>query len=143
MKFRSRRRTPPEINLTSLIDVVFLLLLFFMVSATFEKLGRLQVELPQAQPNVEQEQPPERLTVTVDADGQLFVNDQELVNTDVETVKRALVSLAGERRELPLVISADGRAPHQSVVTVMDAASQLGLARVSFAIKRNDATPAP
>jgi biopolymer transport protein ExbD len=141
MKFRSRRRTPPEINLTSLIDVVFLLLLFFMVSATFEKLGRLQVELPQAQPNVEQEQPPERLTVTVDADGQLFVNDQELVNTDVETVKRALVSLAGERRELPLVISADGRAPHQSVVTVMDAASQLGFVRVSFAIKRNGETP--
>lgn len=141
MKFRSRRRTPPEINLTSLIDVVFLLLLFFMVSATFEKLGRLQVELPQAQPNVEQEQPPERLTVTVDADGQFFVNDQELVNTDVETVKRALVSLAGERRELPLVISADGRAPHQSVVTVMDAASQLGFVRVSFAIKRNGETP--
>jgi biopolymer transport protein ExbD len=141
MKFRSRRRTPPEINLTSLIDVVFLLLLFFMVSATFEKLGRLQVELPQAQPNVEQEQPPERLTVTVDADGQFFVNDQELVNTDVETVKRAFVSIAGERRDLPLVISADGRAPHQSVVTVMDAASQLGFVRVSFAIKRNGETP--
>jgi biopolymer transport protein ExbD len=141
MKFRSRRRTPPEINLTSLIDVVFLLLLFFMVSATFEKLGRLQVELPQAQPNVEQEQPPERLTVTVDADGQFFVNDQELVNTDVETVKRAFVSVAGERRDLPLVISADGRAPHQSVVTVMDAASQLGFVRVSFAIKRNGETP--
>lgn len=141
MKFRSRRRTPPEINLTSLIDVVFLLLLFFMVSATFEKLGRLQVELPHAQPNVEREQPPERLTVTVDADGQFFVNDQELVNTDVETVKRALVSIAGERRELPVVISADGRAPHQSVVTVMDAASQIGFARVSFAIKRNDEAP--
>jgi biopolymer transport protein ExbD len=141
MKFRSRRRTPPEINLTSLIDVVFLLLLFFMVSATFEKLGRLQVELPQAQPNVQQEQPPERLTVTVDADGQFFVNDQELVNTDVETLKRALVSIAGERRELPVVISADGRAPHQSVVTVMDAASQLGFVRVSFAIKRNGETP--
>jgi biopolymer transport protein ExbD len=141
MRFRSRRRTPPEINLTSLIDVVFLLLLFFMVSATFEKLGRLQVELPQAQPNVEQEQPPDRLTVTVDAEGQFFVNDQELVNTDVETVKRALVSIAGERRDLPVVISADGRAPHQSVVTVMDAASQIGFVRVSFAIKRNGETP--
>jgi biopolymer transport protein ExbD len=90
---------------------------------------------------VEQEQPPERLTVTVDADGQFFVNDQELVNTDVETVKRAFVSIAGERRDLPLVISADGRAPHQSVVTVMDAASQLGFVRVSFAIKRNGETP--
>jgi biopolymer transport protein ExbD len=141
MKFRSRRRAPPEINLTSLIDVVFLLLIFFMVSTTFEKLGRIQVELPQAQPNAEQSRQDERITVTVDTEGQLFVNDQELVNTDVETVKRALVSLAGERRELPLVISADGRAPHQSVVTVMDAASQLGFVRVSFAIKRNGETP--
>jgi biopolymer transport protein ExbD len=141
MKFRSRRRTPPEINLTSLIDVVFLLLLFFMVSATFEKYGRLQVELPQAQPNTEQEQQPDRITVTVDADGQLFVSDRELVNSDVETVKRALIGIAGERRDVPVVISADGRAPHQSVVTVMDAASQVGLARVSFAIKRNGTTP--
>jgi biopolymer transport protein ExbD len=141
MKFRSRRRTPPEINLTSLIDVVFLLLLFFMVSATFEKLGRLQVELPQAQPNVDQEQQPDRITVTVDVEGQFFVNDRELVNTDIETLKRALVSIAGERRDLPVVISADGRAPHQAVITVMDAASQVGLARVSFAIKRNGTTP--
>jgi len=141
MKFRSRRRSPPEVNLTSLIDVVFLLLLFFMVSATFEKLGRMQVELPQAQPNVEQEQQPDRITVTVDTEGQFFVNDRELVNTDIETVKRALVRVAGERRDLPLVISADGRAPHQAVVTVMDAASQIGLARVSFAIKRNGVTP--
>src|SRR5512139_2265417 len=141
MKFRSRRRSPPEINLTSLIDVVFLLLLFFMVSATFEKLGRLQVELPQAEPNAEQEQPPDRVTVTVDVDGQFFVNDQELVNTDIETVKRALIGIAGERRDLPVVISADGRAPHQAVVTVMDAASQVGLVRVSFAVKRNGATP--
>ena len=141
MKFRSRRRSPPEVNLTSLIDVVFLLLLFFMVSATFEKLGRMQVELPQAQPNVEQEQQPDRITVTVDTEGQFFVNDRELVNTDIETVMRALVSAAGERRDLPLVISADGRAPHQAVVTVMDAASQIGLARVSFAIKRNGLTP--
>ena len=141
MKFRSRRRSPPEINLTSLIDVVFLLLLFFMVSATFEKLGRLQVELPQAQPNVEQEPLPDRIAVTVDVEGQFFVNDQELVNTDIETVKRALIGIAGERRDVPVVISADGRAPHQSVVTVMDAASQIGLARVSFAIKQNGATP--
>lgn len=141
MKFRSRRRRAPELNLTSLIDVVFLLLLFFMVSATFEKLGRLQVELPRAEPNAEQEQQPDRVTVKVDVDGQLFVNDQELVNTDIETVKRALIGIAGERRDLPVVISADGRAPHQAVVTVMDAASQVGLARVSFAVKRNGAAP--
>jgi len=141
MKFRSRRRAPPEINLTSLIDVVFLLLIFFMVSTTFEKLGRIQVELPQAQPNAEQSRQDERITVTVDTEGQLFVNDQELVNTDVETVKRALISIAGERRDLPVVISADGRAPHQAVVTVMDAASQLGLVKVAFAIQPRSEAP--
>jgi biopolymer transport protein ExbD len=141
MKFRSRRRAPPEINLTSLIDVVFLLLIFFMVSTTFEKLGRIQVELPQAQPNAEQSRQDERIAVTVDTEGQLFVNDQELVNTDVETVKRALISVAGERRDLPVVISADGRAPHQAVVTVMDAASQLGLAKVAFAIQPRSESP--
>ncbi len=141
MKFRSRRRAPPEINLTSLIDVVFLLLIFFMVSTTFEKLGRIQVELPQAQPNAEQSPRDERIAVTVDTEGQLFVNDQELVNTDVETVKRALISVAGERRDLPVVISADGRAPHQAVVTVMDAASQLGLAKIAFAIQPRGEAP--
>ncbi len=141
MKFRSRRRSPPEINLTSLIDVVFLLLIFFMVSTTFEKLGRIQVELPQAQPNAEQNRQDERIAVTVDTEGQLFVNDRELVNTDVETVKRALISIAGERRDLPVVISADGRAPHQAVVTVMDAASQLGLAKIAFAIQPRGEAP--
>jgi len=80
---------------------VFLLLLFFMVSATFEKLGRMQVELPQAQPNVEQEQQPDRITVTVDTEGQFFVNDRELVNTDIETVKRALVSVAASTGTSP------------------------------------------
>ena len=141
MKFRSRRRSPPEINLTSLIDVVFLLLLFFMVSATFERLGRMQVELPQAQPNVEQEQQPDRISVAIDTEGQVFVDDRELVNSEVETVKRALAGVAGERRDLTVVISADGRAPHQAVVTVMDAASQIGLARVSFAIKQHGVVP--
>lgn len=141
MKFRTRRRSSPEINLTSLIDVVFLLLLFFMVSATFEKFGRIQVELPQAQPNAEQSEQDDRITVAVDTEGQFFVNDRELVNTDVETVKRALVSVAGERRDLRIVISADGRAPHQAVITVMDAASQLGLARVAFAVKPSAETP--
>jgi biopolymer transport protein ExbD len=141
MKFRSRRRSPPEINLTSLIDVVFLLLLFFMVSATFERFGRMQVELPQAQPNVEQEQQPDRISVAIDTEGQVFVDDRELVNSEVETVKRALAGVAGERRDLTVVISADGRAPHQAVVTVMDAASQIGLARVSFAIKQHGVVP--
>jgi biopolymer transport protein ExbD len=121
--------------------VVFLLLIFFMVSTTFEKLGRIQVELPQAQPNSEQRKDEDRITVTVDTEGQLFVNDRELVNTEIETVKRALESVAGERRDLPVVISADGRAPHQAVITVMDAASQLGLARVAFAIKPSPENP--
>ncbi len=141
MKFRIRRRRAPEINLTSLIDVVFLLLIFFMVSTTFDKIGRLKVELPRADVAAEQEGKPDQITVVVDAQGHYYVNDQELINTAIETVKRALEKEAGERRDLPLVISADGKAPHQSVITVMDAASQLGMTRMAFAIKPGHAGP--
>ena len=141
MKFRIRRRRAPEINLTSLIDVVFLLLIFFMVSTTFDKIGRLKVDLPRADVAAEQEGKPDQITVVVDAQGHYYVNDQELINTAIETVKRALEKEAGERRDLPLVISADGKAPHQSVITVMDAASQLGMTRMAFAIKPGHAGP--
>jgi len=141
VKFRIRRRRAPEINLTSLIDVVFLLLIFFMVSTTFDKIGRLKVDLPRADVAAEQEGKPDQITVVVDAQGHYYVNDQELINTAIETVKRALEKEAGERRDLPLVISADGKAPHQSVITVMDAASQLGMTRMAFAIKPGHAGP--
>ena len=134
-----KRRVPPEVNLTSMIDVLFLLILFFMVSTTFDKFGRVRVDLPEAQPQAESRKEVERIEVVVDPQGQVYVADRELVNTEVETVKRGLLEVAGERRDLPVVIAADARAPHGAVIKVMDAASQVGLLQIAFAIR----PPAP
>ncbi|MCU0767459.1 MAG: biopolymer transporter ExbD [Gammaproteobacteria bacterium] len=134
-----KKRVTPEVNLTSMIDVLFLLILFFMVSTTFDRFGRVRVELPDAQAQAESRREPDRIDVVVDTEGQVFVGDRELVNTDIETVKRGLLEVAGERRDLPVVIAADARAPHGAVIKVMDAASQVGLVQIAFAVR----APAP
>jgi biopolymer transport protein ExbD len=135
VKFRTRRRRAPEINLTSLIDVVFLLLIFFMVSTTFDRIGHLRLQLPKGDVAVQEEKKPDRITVAVDAQGHYYVDDRELINTDIETLKRAMQEIAAGRADVPVVIAADGKAEHQAVVTVMDAASQLGLTRLAISIK--------
>ncbi len=132
MKLRPERREDPEVNLTPLIDVVFLLLIFFMISTTFQREAELQVELPEA--SAEPTQRPERvLEITVNAQGEYFVNDQQVVNNRPETLKRAIRQVIGDERDLPVVVRADGQASHQSVVTVMDVVQQLGLNRLSLA----------
>lgn len=129
---RDREREELGINLTPLIDVVFLLLIFFMVSTTFRKEADLNIDLPSASPTpVTTEQ--ERLTVAVDKTGRYFLNDQPLADTSVETLKAALLAAAGDNRRLPFIIRADATTPHQAVVTVMDTAGQLGFRRLSIA----------
>jgi biopolymer transport protein ExbD len=132
MNLRPRRQEQPDINLTPLIDVVFLLLIFFMVSTTFRKETDLEIDLPKA---AQQQKPAEQetLTVSVDAQGRYSVNEQPLGETSIEVLKGALIEVAGERRDLPFIIRADGQAPHQSVVTVLDAAGQLGFRRLGIA----------
>ncbi|MGA7802940.1 MAG: biopolymer transporter ExbD [Gammaproteobacteria bacterium] len=132
MNLRPRRRSEPEVNLTSLIDVVFLLLIFFMVSTTFNTLARLQITLPQASEKPAP-QPQKVLVVAITADSRFYVNNQELVNNKPETVKRAIAQALDGRKDLPVIIRADGRTPHQAVVTALDAASQLGLVHISMA----------
>ena len=125
----------PEISLTALIDVVFLLLIFFMVSTTFEQASELAIELPKASPDAEVERAA-TLEVSIDAQGRHYVNGRRLVNSQVQTVREALRKAAAGRESPPLVVNADGKAPHQSVISVMDAASQLGFARLSFTTQR-------
>lgn len=122
-----------DINLTPLIDVVFLLLIFFMVSTTFDRHANLKVELPEANaPISEQQQDP--VVISIDADGNYYINDRQLVNTTLETLKIALrKTVADKEEDVPLVLRADAKTPHQSVVRAMDAASQLGLTRLSIA----------
>lgn len=131
MNLKPKRRDELDLNLTPLIDVVFLLLIFFMVSTTFEKTARLKVDLPQASAQAEQ-QPAEKIVLGIDVQGRYYINDRQLVNTQLKTLKIALSKVAGENREMPVVLRADAKTPHQAVVTAMDAAAQVGLTRLSI-----------
>ena len=140
MNLRTRAPEPPEINLTPLVDVVLLLIIFFMTSTTFIKEAPLQVELPQAsQEPVSAGASPLEVTITVE--GGYLVNGQALVNSRPDTLRRALERTAGERRDLPLVIRADARATHQSVVTAMDVAGRLGFVHLSIATVNTQEKP--
>ena len=125
-----------EVNLTPLIDVVFLLLIFFMVTTTFDRHARLKVALPEssAKTTQQKEQP---LILSIDAKGNYFLNDRQLVNQQLDTLKQALQKVVTEKdkdiKDVALVLRADANTPHQSVVRAMDAASQLGMSRLSIA----------
>ncbi|HEY0634332.1 MAG TPA: biopolymer transporter ExbD [Gammaproteobacteria bacterium] len=132
MKFQQNRPEEPEINLTSLIDVVFLLLIFFMVSTTFNRTSELSIQLPEADgtPLVSERKV---IDIAIDAQGRYFVNQQELLNTQVETLKQALQKAAEGSSEPQLILSADRMTPHQAVISAMDAARQLGFVNLTFA----------
>ncbi len=132
MNFRPERRDDLELNITPLIDVVFLLLIFFMVSTTFQRETELSVQLPEAAAP-ESEVDEEVIEVVINRSGQYFLNGRELVNNQLPTLRAALARMTSGRKNTPLVIRADSRTPHQAVVTVMDAARQLGLLRLSIA----------
>ena len=134
MKLGRDQPESPEINITPLIDVVFLLLIFFMVSTTFQRFSELQVDLPEA--SAEEEAAREVIDLTIDAEGRYYVNGRPLVNTRAATLRRALAELPAAEEIPPLVINADARTPHQAVITAMDVARQLGLVRLSFATER-------
>ncbi len=133
MRLRPRRPEDPDINLTSLIDVVLLLLVFFMLSSTFIQEGRLRIRLPETADAPLQAQRLEAITVTVTASGSFRVNDLELINASAETLRLALARTAGDDRERPIVLRADARSTHQSVVTAMDVIGKLGFSEVSIA----------
>ncbi|MEE4331037.1 MAG: biopolymer transporter ExbD [Wenzhouxiangella sp.] len=132
MKLFEEDREEPEINLTSLIDVVFLLLIFFMVSTTFERQSLMRLDLPEAA-TAETETLPSTLEFTVTADGRLFVGDSQLADDRRETVQAALNERFEENPDATLVVRADGEAPHRLVIRVLDAAAAEGIQRVSIA----------
>jgi biopolymer transport protein ExbD len=138
VNLRPRRSDAPDINLTPLIDVVFLLLIFFMVSTTFKNETRVKVRLPEVGQASVQPQERRRLEVAVDRHGVFYVNDRRLADGELETLRKAISRAANNERDLPVVIKADAGTPHQAVLTVMDAASQVGLVRFSFAATRRD-----
>lgn len=134
MKLRKRERESPEVIITPLIDVVFLLLIFFMVSTTFQRDSELTIELPEATTEiVERRESP--IEIAVDVQGRYFVNGIQLVNTQPKTLRQAMVDASDGRDEPQLVISADANTPVQAVITVMDVARQLGLVNLTFATR--------
>lgn len=132
MKFQRKIPEELELNLTPLIDVVFLLLIFFMVSTTFQKESEISLQLPKAAQQTT-DNPSDRLEVVINAAGDFYVNDQQLVKSDAESLQNALHKLSNGKRDIPLTIRADAQTPHQAVVTAMDAAAQLGMLRMSIA----------
>jgi biopolymer transport protein ExbD len=132
MNFNRRRPVEPEINVTSLIDVVLLLVMFFMVSTSFVQDGRLKLQLPEAS-NAPAEHPEDTVVVAIGADGAFAVNGRTLVNHSPDTLRAALASVSPDSKGKPITIRADARAMHQSVVTAMDVAGRLGFAQVNIA----------
>jgi len=132
VNLRNQPREQPEVNLTSLIDVVLLLLIFFMVTTSFVRETEIRLKLPEAETA-----PPatvdDALEVTITADGDYLINGKQTINRRSITLRRALAEEAGERRDQTIVIRADARASHQSVVTAMDVAGRLGFMRINIA----------
>ncbi len=133
MKLSLRPRTQPEVNLTSLIDVVLLLLIFFMVSTSFVKQSQISIRLPEADSAAVIEEPPQKIDIMITESGIYLVNGRELINNRPETIRNAIRKVAGGDNTLPLTISADANAKHQHVVTAMDVAGRLGFTQISIA----------
>ncbi len=135
MNLRQFTKQDPEVNLTSLIDVVFLLLIFFMVSTTFTKESEITVDLPEANAEpVEAAIAP--IDLTIDVKGHFYINQQKVVNRQTTTLKKAIQLAVDGRKDVSLVISADANTPYQAVVSAMDAARQLGIVKLSLATKQ-------
>lgn len=135
MNFPRRTLEDPAINLTPLIDVVFLLLIFFMVTTTFTRDTRLTVNLPEADAN-SSESLPDQIEVTVSEAGRFSVNGEVLNNSQASTLGDAILQAAQRDRSRPVLLVADAEATHQSVVTAMDAIGQAGFSRLSIATRR-------
>ncbi len=138
MKFRRQSRELEPMNLISLIDVMFFLLIFFMLSSTFTKETHLGVELPEAdgQPSVEEKQ---QIEIVIGEQGSFSVNGQSLVNNEMDTLKSAILKISDSKTDLPLLLTADAKTPHQYVVTAMDVAGQLGFSKLSITSRQPEA----
>jgi biopolymer transport protein ExbD len=140
MNFRHKKREKLDITLISMIDVLFVLLLFFMVSTTFNRHTEVKVKLPEAD-GAEAEHYPKMVTLTIDADGAYYLDRSDglphkLVNQQLETLKQELLKLAEQSKDQPFIINADGKTPHQAVITALEAAGDAGFSHITFAAQQ-------
>ncbi len=132
MKFSNTENDRRNLNLTPLIDVVFLLLIFFMVSTTFEKQSKLKIELPQATPDA-QVTTQKDLTISISQNGSFYVNNNELPNAQRQSLINALTKIVDSQRNIPVIIKADANVAHKHVVMAMDVLSSMGFESISIA----------
>jgi biopolymer transport protein ExbD len=145
MKFQRKRRQPVDITLISMIDVLFVLLLFFMVSTTFNRHTEVKIKLPEAS-GQEAENQPKSVNITIDAKGVYYLmgtddsQSRRLPDQNRETLTRELSKFTAQDKELPFIISADAKTAHQSVMTVLDVAGQAGFNHITFATQEPEAS---
>lgn len=133
MRIRDRRAEDnPDINLVPMIDVILCLIIFFVITTTFDARSVLKLELPKAN-GERSEAKTKQLSLLINAEGRYFVDDRESLRTDVESLKRIIVEVAGSDRERTVLIRADARTPWQAVITAYDALGQLGFRRIANA----------
>jgi biopolymer transport protein ExbD len=137
MKFQPKQPEEVDLNITPLIDVVFLLLIFFMVSTTFDHESEVNITLPTASKEIAQAKP-DAINVAIDSESRIFINKKELVNSQISTIKEALYDISADLEDAPIIISADEETPYQVVIRTMDAARQLGLVKITFATRINE-----
>ncbi|MFA5983173.1 MAG: biopolymer transporter ExbD [Methylococcaceae bacterium] len=140
MNFQRKKREKVDITLISMIDVLFVLLLFFMVSTTFNRYTDVKVKLPEANGDAA-DQPTKSVSLVIDADGVYYLKGEdglphELVNQAPETLKVELQKLAASAAQLPFIITADGKTPHQFVISALDMAGQAGFSHITFAAQQ-------
>ena len=132
----ARREDDFEINVIPLIDVMLTLLMFFVLTATFDQRSRLRVSLPQASESAEHSADTS-LVVMIDRVGRYYIDNNEVLNPGLDTLKEALARIGGDDHERMVTLRADGQTPHQAVVTAMDALGQLGFTHLSIATTPN------
>lgn len=137
MHFKRQGDREISLDLTPLIDVVFLLLIFFMVTTSFTDRTQLSIDLPEAHGEIQLQQP-ETLEVLINANGEYHVNGQRLINDNFATLKSAISQQLEEFSSAIFIVTADGNAPHKAVVTAMDVAGQLGITHLSVTTIRAD-----
>lgn len=140
---RTHRTEEPDISVVSFIDVLLLLLIFFMVSTTFVDEARIRVRLPQASAEPPATTPRDPIEITVTRQGGFSVNGRSLINASPQTLSAAVTQVAAEARDIPITIRADGQATHQSVVTAMDVVGRLGFRTINIATVNDTSASVP
>lgn len=135
MKFQPSRSDEPELNLVPLIDVLLMTLIFLVVTTSFSKETQLRIKLPEAAAKTKVTE--SSIRILIDAQGHYYLGDKQLADKSPGTLRGAMLRLVGKQKDPVIIIHADGKAPHESVVAVMEAARRLGYSRLTFATQKS------